>query len=539
MSIDYDNYIVQHKACVIRAFNWIIQNISTKKLDQIFPNLPSIEDVMTQLNNHDASKYSPKEYNAYDNYFYGEKTDEVKKDFDYAWLNHIHMNPHHWQYWILKEDDSPATDTYITIKCLEIPDNYILEMICDWWSFSWKNYIISHNKNDLYEVFNWYDNHRDKIAIHYRSREKVERILNIIRDILDNNDISHSDFGHKEYLAHHGIKGQQWGVRHGPPYPLKQPQTDISDDSYSKINEIYRSMPLKDRKMIDPDISDEPQDYFSSSNYYHKNTAFNAVTNNGFIIAEKIPKDQNVDGTNGVEIGIGVISKGKGIGSGLTSNLIDWFNNQNKYDAMWWPVDENNKASIRIAEKNGFIKDPMGSNYIYGKNEALYKLGVKSPPNTKELKDYSGTAYFVSDKANLKTLEPRVPDNFFTKNGYEDSETKRVCLAPSIDKCLAGLSQNLDGKTLNVYKPVDISNHRVYKPNNIAVPDSKITDEMWVCDTVPIKKVGTIHITGNRGQDGKTFTYGDNTATLYDDWAYDSDISHSGFGIKKYVPHRI
>lgn len=23
------------------------------------------------------------------------------------------------------------------------------------------------------------------------------------------------------YLAHHGIKGQQWGVKHGPPYPLK------------------------------------------------------------------------------------------------------------------------------------------------------------------------------------------------------------------------------------------------------------------------------------------------------------------------------
>lgn len=260
MSIDYDNYIVQHKACVIRAFKWIIQNISTKNLDHIFPNLPSIEDVMIQLNSHDASKFSQKEYNAYDNYFYGEKTDDVKKDFDYAWLNHIHMNPHHWQHWILKEDDSLATDTYMTIKCLEIPDNYILEMICDWWSFSWKNYIKSHNKNDLYEVFNWYDNHRDKIAIHYRSREKVEHILNIIRDILDNNDISHSGFGKRivrdplkasevdnslfgvKTLSHHGVKGQQWGVRHGPPYPLKQPRTDISDETYAKINELYKTL---------------------------------------------------------------------------------------------------------------------------------------------------------------------------------------------------------------------------------------------------------------------------------------------------------
>lgn len=25
-----------------------------------------------------------------------------------------------------------------------------------------------------------------------------------------------------EYLAHHGIKGQRWGVEHGPPYPVKR-----------------------------------------------------------------------------------------------------------------------------------------------------------------------------------------------------------------------------------------------------------------------------------------------------------------------------
>lgn len=26
--------------------------------------------------------------------------------------------------------------------------------------------------------------------------------------------------GDEDYLAHHGIKGQQWGVQNGPPYPL-------------------------------------------------------------------------------------------------------------------------------------------------------------------------------------------------------------------------------------------------------------------------------------------------------------------------------
>lgn len=23
------------------------------------------------------------------------------------------------------------------------------------------------------------------------------------------------------YLKHHGVKGQKWGVRHGPPYPIE------------------------------------------------------------------------------------------------------------------------------------------------------------------------------------------------------------------------------------------------------------------------------------------------------------------------------
>lgn len=26
---------------------------------------------------------------------------------------------------------------------------------------------------------------------------------------------------HTDELYHHGIKGQRWGVRHGPPYPLR------------------------------------------------------------------------------------------------------------------------------------------------------------------------------------------------------------------------------------------------------------------------------------------------------------------------------
>jgi len=146
----------------------------------------------------------------------------------------------------------------------------------------------------------------------------------------------------------------------------------------------------------------------------------------------------------------------------------------------------------------------------------------KGGRHIKALPGYSGPAYFVSEKKLENTsLLPRVPDNYFTKNGYEDAETPRVCFAPSVDQCLAGLSQNLDGKSFYIYEPVDISKCDMAKPDTTAVPDSDITGELWCTNAVDVHQVGKIQITGNRGEAGKSFTYGDKTAELYDDWEYE------------------
>ena len=104
------------------------------------------EDLVTQLNLHDASKYTPAEYDAYDKYFYGDKTKKVEENFNIAWLHHIHNNPHHWQHWVLVNDEDGP-------RALEIPKEYVIEMICDWWAFS-------HKSGNLYEIFDWYKYHR-------------------------------------------------------------------------------------------------------------------------------------------------------------------------------------------------------------------------------------------------------------------------------------------------------------------------------------------------------------------------------------------
>ena len=59
-----------------------------------------------------------------------------------------------------------------------MPYNYILEMICDWWAFSW-------SKGNLREIFTWYDEHRDYMKLSEFTRTTVETTLMKIKEKLD------------------------------------------------------------------------------------------------------------------------------------------------------------------------------------------------------------------------------------------------------------------------------------------------------------------------------------------------------------------
>lgn len=159
MSAEYTTYIVEHVDNVKKAYLWLKEHNIIK------------EDILDQLNLHDASKYTDKEYDPYDEYFYGIKTEKVKKEFDYAWLHHIHHNPHHWQYWVLLNDEDGH-------YALEMPKEFVYEMICDWWSFS-------HKTGNLYEIFDWYKTNKNKQIIHENTKKLIEDILDKIKKELD------------------------------------------------------------------------------------------------------------------------------------------------------------------------------------------------------------------------------------------------------------------------------------------------------------------------------------------------------------------
>lgn len=171
MSREYDLYLDEHKLNVRKGFDWIKEN-----LPELFHGYFN-DDIINQIcYQHDASKSEPDEYEAYDKYFYGgNRSFKVVEDFRFAWLNHIHRNPHHWQYWVLINDD-PNEGTIV----LDMPRNYILEMICDWWAFSWKKHDETNNIDDLGEIFKWFDKHKDYMKLSDVTYETVEDILSQI-----------------------------------------------------------------------------------------------------------------------------------------------------------------------------------------------------------------------------------------------------------------------------------------------------------------------------------------------------------------------
>lgn len=172
MRKEYDLYLAEHRSNVRKAYWWI-----EKYIPEVLDVINFIDDAEKQaLNsrisfcNHDLSKNSKEEYLAYDAYFYGEeRTKLVEQNFYRAWLTHIHKNPHHWQFWILIEDDG--------MLALDMDYQYIIEMICDWWSFSWKS-------GNLLEIFDWYENKKRRMLLSDNTRRTVEVILKQMNDKL-------------------------------------------------------------------------------------------------------------------------------------------------------------------------------------------------------------------------------------------------------------------------------------------------------------------------------------------------------------------
>lgn len=128
----YSIYVEEHIERVQQAYK-ILRPIFLK---DILNNVPASGSTMNILDdnikNHDRSKYSIEEFDAYAKRFYpieGTNPRGNEYSFNVAWLHHIHNNAHHPNHWVLYDDKE--------IKILDMPDIYIIEMLCDWIAMSW------------------------------------------------------------------------------------------------------------------------------------------------------------------------------------------------------------------------------------------------------------------------------------------------------------------------------------------------------------------------------------------------------------------
>lgn len=155
MSLEYDILLERHRANVKSGYLWM-----KKYLPEI---LHSGYDYEYCIDTHDDSKQTMEEYDACDAFLFGPEDTGTREEYRRAQLHHRHRNPHHWEFWILHTSNTPP-------MILDMDYLYIIEMICDWWSFSWE-------KGDLFAIFDWYEEHRHNIKLSKKTKRIVEDIL--------------------------------------------------------------------------------------------------------------------------------------------------------------------------------------------------------------------------------------------------------------------------------------------------------------------------------------------------------------------------
>lgn len=122
---------------------------------------------------HDMSKFSPTEFFEYVKYFeVGKSPRDVAIESGHvftAWRHHVGHNPHHWEYWI----DRQQTE----IVPLEMPIPHFVEMVCDWIGAS-KTYATLRGQTwSLEKLHIWYKWVTTHQLFHSATLARVEFIM--------------------------------------------------------------------------------------------------------------------------------------------------------------------------------------------------------------------------------------------------------------------------------------------------------------------------------------------------------------------------
>ena len=154
---EYKNYIIEHKERVSK-----FADLLKEKLPELFDNI-DVELFDEMIREHDASKFEEPEFEAYAQKWFNNSGETL--EYKEAWKHHWTNNEHHPEFW-LGED---------------MPYIYILEMLCDWGSFS-------IDKGDFRELSDFYYNKAkddEEKNLSANTKAIIEDILNKLESALE------------------------------------------------------------------------------------------------------------------------------------------------------------------------------------------------------------------------------------------------------------------------------------------------------------------------------------------------------------------
>jgi len=172
-------------------------------------------------------------------------------------------------------------------------------------------------------------------------------------------------------LYHHGIKGQKWGVRRyqnkdgtltkeGKQRALESRNVKRNKQYTNDINDIVKTLPPKEKEFLG---APEKGDWIDKKHETEtlKNKAASFVTKQGDVPISFV--EVWTDGGRTGQIALATRNdpkyRGKGYASKNVKQAIDWCRKYGKQsiDELEWIADRNNKASIALGKKYGFIED--------------------------------------------------------------------------------------------------------------------------------------------------------------------------------------
>ena len=112
---------------------------------------------------HDLNKFRWSVMKQYNRHFYGDKGDEP--GYAVAWLHHQNRNPHHWEYWIMRNDTTAGKSMAVS-GCLPMPAVYVKEMVVDWMGSE-----IVHTGS--WDMTVWLRKNLRKLKVHPKTMDRI------------------------------------------------------------------------------------------------------------------------------------------------------------------------------------------------------------------------------------------------------------------------------------------------------------------------------------------------------------------------------